>query len=93
MPAKRRAVPDRRDAWPIHLELSEPDYLVLLKSAARGSGVLTRLVAAEASALTANPRYRFRGSAAHALALRAIALAHAPKAVAAIDRALKQGKT
>jgi hypothetical protein len=37
-------------------------------------------------------RYRFSGSAAHALALRAIALAHAPKAVAAIDRALKQAK-
>ena len=71
---------------PFQVELSEDDYLALLKSAVKGAPLTRRLVVAPEVA--SRGRYLFRGSRAEGLLLRALALDAAPGAVRAIDRAL-----
>lgn len=79
----------KADALPFQVELSEGDYLVLLKHATGRSRVSARLIAA-----TEIPGKRgavlFTGYQTDGLALRAVALVHAPNAVSAIERALKR---
>jgi len=74
---------------PFRVEVSEGDYLLLVKHARRQSNVARRLAIADQPAKDGT--YVLTGSTADALGLRALALAHAPKAVPAIDRALKAG--
>ena len=69
------------------VELSEDDYLALLKSAVKGTPLTRRLVAAEVTRASRG-RYLFHGSRPEGLLLRALALVAAPGAVRAIDRAL-----
>ena len=89
MPAKpRKAAP--KSPLPFRVEVSEGDYLLLVKHARRQSNVARRLATAEQPAKDGT--YVLTGSTADALGLRALALAHAPKAVPAIDRALKAGQ-
>lgn len=73
---------------PFQLQLSEADYLELLKMAPRQSRLLTRLIAAVED--ERKRAYLFTGFFTDGLALRAVALIHAPKAVPAIERALKK---
>jgi len=88
MPAKpHKAAP--RSSLPFRVEVSEGDYLLLVKHARRQSNVSRRLAIAEQA--SKDGTYVLIGSTADALGLRALALAHAPKAVPAIDRALKAG--
>jgi hypothetical protein len=89
MPAKPRKAA-AKPLPPFRVEVSEGDYLLLVKHARRQSNVARRLATAEQPAK--NGTYVLTGSTADALGLRALALAHAPKAVPAIDRALKAGQ-
>jgi hypothetical protein len=70
------------------VELSEDDYLALLKSAVKGTPLTRRLVVAPEVRPASRGRYLFQGSRAEGLLLRALALDAAPGAVRAIDRAL-----
>jgi hypothetical protein len=79
------------DALPIQVELSEADYLVLLKEAKRQTRVSARLIAAVEQERKRGT-YLFTGFRTDGLALRAVALIHAPKAVPAIERALKRAR-
>ena len=72
---------------PFQVELSEDDYLALLKSAVKGTPLTRRLVVAP-EVTPIRGRYLFQGSRAERLLLRALALVAAPGAVRAIDRAL-----
>ena len=76
-----------RRPLPFRVELSADDFHALLKHARPQSGVSRRLAAAEDSHTTGS--YVVSGYETDGLALRALALAHAPKVVAAIDRALR----
>ena len=81
------------DTLPVQIELSEAQYLVLLKHARNSSRVAARLlrVVPETSARKGKVGpYLFTGFVTDALALRALALVHAPDAVPAIERALKR---
>jgi hypothetical protein len=69
------------------VELSEADYHALLKAAPKGKPLTRRLVAAE-DVPGRRGRYRFQGSRPEGLLLRALAVASAPAALPAIDRAL-----
>ena len=89
MPAKPRK-PTPKSPLPFRVEVSEGDYLLLVKHARRQSNVARRLAIAEQAAKDGT--YVLTGSTADALGLRALALAHAPQAVPAIDRALKAGQ-
>ena len=75
-------------------ELSEAQYLVLLKHARNSSRVaarLLRVIEPETSARKGKVGpYLFTGFVTDALGLRAIAVVHAPDALPAIDRALKR---
>jgi hypothetical protein len=73
---------------PFQVELSEDDYLALLKSAVKGTPLTRRLVVAPEVTPASRGRYLFQGSRAEGLLLRALALVAAPGAVRAIDRAL-----
>ncbi len=81
---------------PVQIELSEAQYLVLLKHARNSSRVaarLLRVVEPETSARKGKRGpYLFTGFLTDGLALRSIALVHAPDAVPAIDRALKRAR-
>ena len=76
--------------FPFTVELKEPDYLVLLKHARGQSPAARRLVAAEP--VGKDGAYVFTGYATDGLGLRALAVAHAPKALPAIDAALKRAR-
>jgi hypothetical protein len=80
-------------ALPVQVALSEADYLVLLKHAPKGSRVLRCLTGvAEDDRPRRKGSYVFTCFLTDGLALRALALAHAPDAVAAIERALKRAR-
>jgi len=72
---------------PFLVELSEDDYLALLKSAVRGTSLTRRLVVAPEVRPASRGRYLFQGSSAEGLLLRALALVAAPGAVRVIDHA------
>ena len=71
--------------------MSEPDYFVLLKEAKRQTRVSARLIAAVEQGRKRGT-YLFTGFLTDGLALKAVAIVHAPKAVPAIERALKQAR-
>ena len=82
---------------PVQIELSEAQYLVLLKHARNSSRVaarLLRVVEPETSARKGKVGpYLFTGFVTDALGLRAVAVdVHAPEALPAIDRALKRAR-
>jgi hypothetical protein len=78
---------------PVQIELSEAQYLVLLKHATGRSRVSARLIAvSEPERKGKRSAYVFTGFVTDGLALRGIALVHAPDAVPAIDRALKRAR-
>jgi DNA-binding IclR family transcriptional regulator len=79
------------DALPVQVELSEADYLVLLKEAKRQTRVSARLIAAVEQERKRGT-YLFTGFLTDGLALKAVAIVHAPKAVPAIERALKRAR-
>jgi hypothetical protein len=81
------------DALPFQVELSEAQYLVLLKHALNRSRAATRLAAAvEHERKGKKSYYLFTGFLTDGLALRAIALVHAPEALPAIERELKRAR-
>ncbi len=86
----------KADTLAVQIELSEAQYLVLLKHARNSSSVaarLLRVVEPETSARKGKRGpYLFTGFLTDALALRGIALVHAPDAVPEIDRALKRAR-
>ena len=94
MPAKpRKSVPKPDQSarrFPFMVELKEPDYLVLVKHARGKSPAARRLTAAEP--IGKDGAYVFTGYATDGLALRALAVAHAPKSLPAIDVALKRAR-
>jgi len=81
---------------PVQIDLSEAQYLVLLKPARNSSRVaarLLRVVEPETSARKGKVGpYLFTGFVTDALGLRALALVHAPDAVPAIEKALKRAR-
>jgi DNA-binding IclR family transcriptional regulator len=77
------------DAPPFQVHLREADYLVLLKEAKRQTRVSARLIAAVEQERKRGT-YLFTGFLTDGLALKAVAIVHAPKAVPAIERALKR---
>lgn len=81
------AKPTKR-VFPFRVELSGEDFHSLLKNARRQSPVARRLIAA-GDATNATGRAVVTGSGAEGLALWVLAVAVAPKAVPAIDRAPK----
>jgi hypothetical protein len=92
---KRRAVIGgtmaTADALPFRVELSEADYFALLKQAKRQTPVSRRLIAAvEQDGKRGS--HLFSGFLTDGLALKAVAIVHAPKAVPAIGRALKRAR-
>lgn len=83
----------KADTLPIQIELSEAQYLVLLKHAPNGSRVSGRLIAAvEHERKGKRGYYAFTGFVTDGLALRAIALVRAREAVPAIERGLKRAR-
>ena len=83
-------------ALPVQIELSQAQYLVLLKHAKTSSHVAARLLRVVEPELSARKGkrspYVFSGFVTDGLALRGIALVHAPDALPAIDRALKRAR-
>ena len=78
------------EALPFQVELREADYLVLLKEAKRQSRASARLVAAVE--MERKPGYvLFSGFVTDGLALRGVALVHAP-ALPAIEKALGRAR-
>jgi hypothetical protein len=77
------------NALPFQVELTEADYFVLLKQAKRQTPVSRRLIAAVDGK---RGHYLFTGFLTDGLALKAVAIVHAPKAVPAIERALKRAR-
>ncbi len=75
---------------PFQVELLEADYFVLLKEAKRQTRVSARLIAAVQGGK--KRAHLFTGFLTDGLALRAVALVHAPKTVPAIERALKRAR-
>lgn len=83
----------KAEALPFQVELSAADYFELLKQAKRQSRVSARLVAvAEPERKGKRGTYLFSGYVTDGLALRGIALVHAPDSLPAIDRALKRAR-
>ena len=83
----------KADTLPVQIELSEAQYLVLLKHATKRSRVSARLIAvAEFERKGKRAACVFTGFVTDGLALRGIALVHAPDALPAIDRALKRAR-
>ena len=83
----------KAEALPFQVELSQADYLELLKQAKRQTRVSARLIAvAEPERKGKRGGYLFTGFVTDGLALRGIALVHAPDALPAIDRALKRAR-
>jgi hypothetical protein len=83
----------KADTLPVQIQLSEAQYLVLLKHATNRSRVSARLIAAvEHERKGKRASYVFTGFLTDGLALRALALVHAPDAVPAIEKALKRAR-
>jgi hypothetical protein len=86
----------KADTLPVQIELSEAQYLVLLKHAKNSSRVaarLLRVVEPETSARKGKMGpYVFTGFLTGGLGLRALALVHAPEALPAIERGLKRAR-
>ena len=86
----------KADTLPVQIELSEAQYLVLLKHAKNSSRVAARLLRVgelETSARKGKVGpYTFTGFVTDGLALRALALVHPPDAVPAIEKALKRAR-
>jgi Holliday junction resolvasome RuvABC ATP-dependent DNA helicase subunit len=81
----------KADTLPVQVELSEAQYLVLLKHAKGSSRVAARLIAAvEDDRISRKGSHVFTGFVTDGLALRALALVHAPDAVPAIEKTLKR---
>jgi hypothetical protein len=81
------------DTLPVQIELSEAQDLVLLKRATNGSRVSARLIGAVERERKASSRsYSVTGFLTDALALRAVALVHAPAAVPTIERSVKRAR-
>ena len=81
------------EALPFQVELREADYFKLLKEVKRQSRASARLIAvAEPERKDKRSAYVFTGFVTDRLALRGIALVHAPGALPAIDRALKRAR-
>jgi hypothetical protein len=76
---------------PFQVELREADYFVLLKEAKRQTRVSARLIAAVEQD-GKKRAHLFTGFLTDGLALKAVAIVHAPKALPAIDRALKRAR-
>jgi hypothetical protein len=81
-------VASAKRVFPFRVELSAEVFHALLTNARRQSPEARRLVAAEDPANATGPVV-VTGSTADGLALRALAVAVAPKAVPAISKALK----
>ena len=81
----------KAEALPFQVELRQADYLELLKQANRQSRVTARLIAAVEHERKRDA-YLFTGYVTDRLALRGIALVHAPAALPAIDRVLKRAR-
>jgi hypothetical protein len=81
----------KAEALPFQVELNPADYFVLLKQANRQSRVSARLIAAVEHERKRDA-YLFSGYVTDGLALRGVALVHAPAALPAIDRALKRAR-
>jgi len=79
------------EALPFQVELREADYFVLLKQAKRQTPVSRRLIAA-AEQDGRRGSHLFTGFLTDGLALKAVAIVHAPKALPAIERALKRAR-
>jgi hypothetical protein len=79
------------DALPFQVELSEADYLELLKQAKRRSRASARLIAAVEQERKRGS-YLFTGFVTDGLALLAVARVPAPGAVPAIERGLKRAR-
>jgi hypothetical protein len=80
-------------ALPFQVELSQADYLELLKQAKRQTRVSARLIAvAEPERRGKRGGYLFTGFVTDGLALRALALVHAREALPAIERGLKRAR-
>jgi DUF971 family protein len=81
---------------PVQIELSEAQYLVLLKHAKNSSRVAARLLRVVEPDTKARKGkvgpYVFTGFVTDGLALRALALVHTPDAVPAIEKALKRAR-
>jgi hypothetical protein len=86
----------KADTLPVQIALTEAQYLLLLKHAKNSSRVAARLLRVsepETSARTGKVGpYVFTGFVTDGLALRLIALVHAPDAVPAIEKALKRAR-
>jgi hypothetical protein len=86
----------KADTLLVQIELSEAQYLVLLKHAKNRSRVaarLLRVVEPETSARKGKVGpYLFTGFVTDGLALLAVARVHAPDAVLAIEKALKRAR-
>jgi DUF971 family protein len=86
----------KADTLPVQIELSEAQYLVLLKHAKNSARVAARLLrVAEPDTKARKGKvgsYVFTGFVTDGLALRALALVHAPDAVPAIEKALKRAR-
>ena len=81
------------ETLPFQVELREADYFKLLKEAKRQTRVSARLIAvAEPERTGKRGGYLFTGYVTDGLALKAVAIVHAPKAVPAIERALKRAR-
>jgi hypothetical protein len=81
---------------PVQIELSEAQYLVLLKHAKNSSRVAARLLRVVEPDTKARKGkvgpYVFTGFVTDGLALRALTLVHTPDAVPAIEKALKRAR-
>ena len=82
----------KAEALPFRVELSEADYLKLLKEAKRQSRVSVRLIAVAPERQGKRGLYLFTGFVTDGLALLAVARVHAPEAAPAIERALKRAR-
>jgi hypothetical protein len=71
------------------VELSEGDYLALLRQAPKGEPVTHRLIAADHCPGRRGGVFMVRGSRAVGMALRSLALLHTPWAVVAINKGLE----
>jgi hypothetical protein len=81
------------DGLPFRLELPEAQYLVLLKHALNRSRAAARLAAAvEHERKGKKSYYLVSGFVTDGLALRAIALVHAPETLPAIERKLERAR-
>jgi hypothetical protein len=80
------------DGLPFRVELPEPQYLLLLKHSINRSRAAVRLAAAVEHERKKKSYYLVSGFVTDGLALRALALVHAPGALPAIERELERAR-